>query len=145
MFVEKTEEQMQEVPVLRQISPVALAFVGDTVFDLFLRTRIVLAEKTSPKQMHFHASQYAKASTQARMARALWNTLEEEEQDVLRRGRNAKVHTIPKHAEVADYKMATGFEALLGMLYLQKKEDRLWRLLCQGMEEVMEDMENGRE
>ena len=79
------------------------------------------------------------------MARALWNTLEEEEQDVLRRGRNAKVHTIPKHAEVADYKMATGFEALLGMLYLQKKEDRLWRLLCQGMEEVMEDMENGRE
>lgn len=58
MFVEKTEEQMQEVPVLRQISPVALAFVGDTVFDLFLRTRIVLAEKTSPKQMHLHASQY---------------------------------------------------------------------------------------
>ena len=145
MFVERTEEQMPEVPVLRQIAPVALAFVGDTVFDLFLRTRIVLAEKTSPKLMHLHASQYAKASTQAKMARALWDTLEEEEQDILRRGRNAKVHTIPKHAEVADYKMATGFEALLGMLYLQKKEERLWELLCQGMKAVMEDIENGKE
>ena len=140
MFVDRVEEQIEEVPELRQIGPVALAFLGDTVFDLFLRTKIVLTERTSPKGMHLHASQFARAGAQARMDR-----LSEEEQDTLRRGRNAKVHTIPKHAEVADYKMATGFEAMLGMLYLQKKEDRLWELLCQGMAAIMEEREDGEE
>ena len=145
MFVDRVEEQIEEVPELRQIGPVALAFLGDTVFDLFLRTKIVLTERTSPKGMHLHASQFARAGAQAWMARALWDRLSEEEQDTLRRGRNAKVHTIPKHAEVADYKMATGFEAMLGMLYLQKKEDRLWELLCQGMAAIMEEREDGEE
>ena len=147
MFVERTEEQLKESPNIRLIAPIALAFVGDTVFDLFLRTHIVLEEHTSPKNMHLHASQYAKAETQARMIRGIWEHLSEEEQDVVRRGRNAKVNTIPKHAQVVDYKMATGFESLLGTLYLQKKEDRLWEILNMAMDVVQgqKESEDGRE
>ena len=143
MFVERTEKILENIQPTRQIAPVALAFLGDTVFDLFLRTRIVMEEKTSPKNMHLHAAQYAKAQTQARMAKAIWDLLSEEEQDTLRRGRTAKVNTVPKHAEVADYKMATGFEAMLGELYLQKKEDRLWEILNLGMDAIRDQM--GRE
>lgn len=77
------------------------------------------------------------------MAKAIWDLLSEEEQDTLRRGRNAKVNTVPKHAEVADYKLATGFEAMLGELYLQKKEDRLWEILNLGMDAIRDQM--GRE
>lgn len=145
MFVERTEEILEGVQPTRQIAPVALAFLGDTVFDLFLRTRIVMEENTSPKNMHLHAARYAKAQTQARMAKAIWNCLSEEELDTLRRGRNAKVNTVPKHAEVADYKLATGFEAMLGELYLQKKEDRLWEILNLGMDAVREQLEKEAE
>lgn len=136
MFVERTEKELSEIQPLRLITPVALAFIGDTVFDLYLRTHIVLEEHTAIKNMHLHASHYAKAETQSCMVRAIWDELSEEEQETVRRGRNAKVNTIPKHAQVVEYKMATGFEALLGSLYLQKKEERLWEILNMGMKAV---------
>ncbi len=139
MFVEAIETELGKEPRISLINPIALAFVGDSVFDLFLRTGIVLGEDVSPKMMHLHASHFAKAETQCRMVRGIWERLSEEERDTVRRGRNAKVNTIPKHAQIVEYKMATGFEALLGSLYLQKQQERLWEILSMAMEVAGED------
>ena len=73
------------------------------------------------------------------MVRGIWDRLSEEERNTVRRGRNAKVNTIPKHAQMVEYKMATGFEALLGSLYLQKQQERLWEVLSMAMEVAGED------
>ncbi|MBQ7064332.1 MAG: Mini-ribonuclease 3 [Firmicutes bacterium] len=116
----------------RQMAPLALAFLGDSVFDLYIRGRLVMTEQTSPHRMHLHASQFARAESQARMVRLLWDDLSADEQDLVRRGRNAKSNTIPKHAEVIEYKMATGLETMIGALYLEGRMDRILELMDAG-------------
>lgn len=109
---------------IRTYSPLTLAYIGDGVFDLIIRTVVVDKGNTSPNELHRHTSSIVKAHTQALMAEALMEELTEEEQDVYRRGRNAKSFTTAKNATVADYRKATGFEALMGYLYLEDKFDR---------------------
>ena len=105
-------------------SPLTLAYIGDGVFDLIIRTVVVDKGNTSPNELHRHTSSIVKAHTQALMAEALMEELTEEEHDVYRRGRNAKSFTTAKNATVADYRTATGFEALMGYLYLEDRFDR---------------------
>ena len=109
---------------LRTLSPLTLAFVGDCVYDLILRTVIVERHNASPNQLHREKSRLAKAPAQAEMAEALQEHLTQEEIAVYRRGRNAKSHTTAKNASVLDYRKATGLEALYGWLYLSGQEER---------------------
>ena len=114
---------------LRTLSPLTLAFVGDCVYDLILRTVIVERHNASPNQLHREKSRLAKAPSQAEMAEALQEELTQEELAVYRRGRNAKSHTTAKNASVLDYRKATGLEALYGWLYLSRQEERLLQLI----------------
>ena len=109
---------------IRTYSPLTLAYIGDGVFDLIIRTVVVDKGNTSPNELHRHTSSIVKAHTQALMAEALMEELTEEDHDVYRRGRNAKSFTTAKNATVADYRKATGFEALMGYLYLDDRFDR---------------------
>ena len=124
----KRDFGLQEVD-LRTYSPLTLAFVGDCIYDLILRTVIVERHNASPNQLHQEKSRLAKASAQAQMAEALQPHLTPEEEAVYRRGRNAKSHTTAKNASVLDYRKATGLEALYGYLYLSGQEERLLALL----------------
>lgn len=125
---------MDEVDI-RTYSPLTLAYIGDGIFDLVIRTLVVAKGNTSANQLHRTTSQIVKAHSQAMMVQALLDILTPEETDVYRRGRNAKSHTMAKNATVADYRNATGFEALMGYLYLTKQENRMMELISYGMEQ----------
>ena len=113
---------------LRETGPIALAFVGDSVFDLFVRKRLVCSGVGRPKDLQRKASGYARAESQAAMIRYLFEELTEEEQDVVRRARNAR-QTPTKNADPAQYHRATGLEALMGWLYLRGREARMKELM----------------
>ena len=114
---------------LRNYSPLTLAFLGDCVFDLIIRTVIVERGNRTAESLHKKKSVVVKAQTQARMAELLLSSLSEEELAVYKRGRNAKSYSTAKNASVSDYRKATGFEALLGYLYLQDMEERIIQLV----------------
>ena len=120
---------------IRTYSPLTLAYIGDGIFDLVIRTLVVAKGNTSANQLHRTTSRIVKAHSQAMMVQALLDILTPEETDVYRRGRNAKSHTMAKNATVADYRNATGFEALMGYLYLTKQENRMMELISYGMEQ----------
>jgi ribonuclease-3 family protein len=110
----------------RMLNPLQLALIGDGVYEVFIRNHI-LTENTalSANKIHVKAIGYVKAKSQASIMHEIEKYLDEEEDAVYRRGRNAKSSTIPKNADVRDYRMATGFEALVGYLYLIGNKDRL--------------------
>ncbi len=117
---------------IRTYSPLTLAFLGDCVFDLVIRTILVERGNRSVNVLHRQKSGLVKASAQAAMAERLESLFTEEEKAVYKRGRNAKSVTMPKHAQVADYRKATGLEALVGYLYLLGRTGRILELLREG-------------
>ena len=119
---------------IRTYSPLTLAYIGDGVFDLVIRSVIVGMGNTKAGQLHHRTSQIVKANTQARMIEALLPELTEEEMEIYRRGRNAKSPTMAKNATMSDYRMATGLEALIGYLYLMDQLDRAVELTRRGVE-----------
>ena len=129
----KSEFECDEVD-LRNYSPLTLAFLGDCVFDLIVRTVIVERGNRAPESLHKKKSAIVKAGTQSKMAEVLLDSLSEEEIAVYKRGRNAKSYSVAKNASVSDYRRATGFEALIGYLYLLGKTDRILELVKTGME-----------
>ena len=112
-----------------QLSPLTLAFIGDTVFDLIVRTRVILRGNAQVNKLHKSASSLVNAASQAALIHELMPFLTEEETGIFKRGRSAKSHTTAKNASVNDYKAATGFEALLGWLYLKGDIDRITELV----------------
>lgn len=114
---------------IRTYSPLTLAYIGDGVFDLVIRSVVVGKGNTRPSQLHKRTSQIVKAHTQAQIIEYLEPFLTEEEADIYRRGRNAKSHTMAKNATVSDYRRATGLEALVGYLYLTDRFERLVELI----------------
>jgi len=114
---------------IQMYNPAILAYVGDSVYELFVRTLVVSGGNTRVSKLHNKAVLFVKAKAQAEMVEKLENYLTEEEKDIVRRGRNAKTTSMPKNAELADYKQATGFEALLGYLYLNNCMGRLMEIL----------------
>ena len=112
----------------KQLSPLTLAFVGDTVFDLFVRESLVCDCNRSVNSLHKLAVEKVKASAQANWVKKIMPILSEEEISVLKRGRNAHTKHVPKNADEGDYHYATGFEALFGYLYLSGNIDRLREL-----------------
>ena len=120
----------------RALSPLNLAFVGDCIFDLMLRTLLVMRANRPAHELHVKKSSIAKAQTQAQLAQVLEDMLTEEELAVLKRGRNAKSATAAKNASIVDYRKATGLEALMGYLYLSGREERMLELLKTGLERL---------
>ncbi|MCI5726742.1 MAG: Mini-ribonuclease 3 [Clostridium sp.] len=110
----------------KQLNPLQLAFIGDGVFEIFVRNEILYSNKELlPNKMHKEAIKFVKAKSQAEIIHKLEDELNEDEMYIYKRGRNAKSATVPKNADVRDYRMATGFEALVGYLYLTGEKDRL--------------------
>ncbi len=109
----------------RGYSPLALAFIGDAVYESFIRTKILLRANTSANKLHKNAVCYVKAHAQSEAMKSLVPLLSQEEEDIFKRGRNAHSASVPKNADVTEYRAATGFEALIGYLYLTGQAVRL--------------------
>ncbi|MCD8078670.1 MAG: ribonuclease III [Lachnospiraceae bacterium] len=126
---------------VREISSLSLAFLGDSVYELIVRTLLVEQSADRPKVLSQKKSRLVRAETQAAMADYLRteNLLTEEELAVYRRGRNANPATTARHATVGDYHRATGFESLMGYLYLAGREERLVELVRLGLEHAEEE------
>ena len=121
---------------IKTYSPLALAYIGDGIFDLVIRSIVVGKGNTKANQLHQHTSHIVKAASPAKMIEALEEDLTEEEADVYRRGRNAKSPTMAKNASMVDYRKATGFEALMGYLYLKDDFPRIVELTKLGLEKA---------
>ena len=115
----------------REYSPLSLAYIGDSVFDLLIKTLAVTKDKKQAYKYHKEVSQLVKAEAQAGYIMYLLDNglLTEEEEWIYKRGRNTKTHSTAKNATVGQYRKATGFEALVGYLYLKKDYDRLFELV----------------
>lgn len=111
------------------LSPLTLAFIGDTIFDLIVRTKVIERGNAPVNKLHRYASNVVNAAAQAEIVEKIKDNLTEEEYNIWRRGRNAKSYTSAKNASIKDYKSATGLEALLGWLYLDGKMDRILELI----------------
>jgi ribonuclease III family protein len=106
----------------------ALAYIGDAVWEIIVRQQLLYAGEMKPDRLHKFATRFVKAKSQSDVLHFLFGQLTEEETAVVKRGRNAKSGSVPKNADVIDYRHATGFECLLGYLYLKKRYDRLQEL-----------------
>ena len=103
---------------INQVSPLTWAYVGDCVFELYIRTYLVDTTNLKPHKLHIESIKYVKASSQAEMLKNIYEDLSDDEKDIVRRGRNAENHHLPKHSNVQEYMYSTAFEALIGYLYL---------------------------
>ncbi|PXV88370.1 ribonuclease-3 family protein [Lachnotalea glycerini] len=119
---------------IRTYSPLVLAYIGDGIYDIIIRTIIVTKGNSQPNKLHKRTSRLVKASAQSAMIEAVMEELSEEERKIYKRGRNAKSATVAKNASMVDYRRATGFEALMGYLYLQGQFERMINLIKSGLE-----------
>lgn len=122
----------KDIP-LNQYSPLTLAYIGDGIYDLIIRTILVEEGNARVNTLHKRASQIVKAEAQAKLIHAIEEELSEEELAIYKRGRNAKSATSAKNASITDYRTATGFEALIGYLYMNDKMDRALSLVKSGL------------
>ncbi len=127
----------EEFKDIRQYSPLTLAFIGDGVYELFVRTHIVKGINAPANQLHKNCVKYVSATGQCRAMDIIESMLTQDELDAFKRGRNTKIYTKAKNAGLAEYKRATGFETLIGYLYVTKQAERLEELI----RKVFEDFE----
>lgn len=129
----KENFQMKEASA-KSYSPLVLAYIGDGIYDLVIRTVVVNRGNTQANKLHKKTSSLVKAASQSAMIDGLLELLTEEEMAVYKRGRNAKSATMAKNATMADYRKATGFEALMGYLYLDNQWERMVYLIKEGLQ-----------
>lgn len=127
--------QMEEVDV-RDYSPLTLAYIGDSIYDLIIKSLMVSHGNKQVNKLHKDTSGLVQASTQSLMMRTIQENLTEEEHAIYKRGRNAKSVSPAKNQSITDYRRATGFEALLGYLYLKKDWKRLLDLVKIGLDSL---------
>jgi len=111
------------------MSPLTWAYVGDSVYEQYIRTYLVNTTNLKPHKLHVEAIKYVKAKAQSNILKRIYDELNEEEQEVVRRTRNTENHHKAKNAELEDYMYSTAFEGLIGYLYLTKQDDRLKEIL----------------
>lgn len=114
---------------INMMSPLTWAYVGDSVYEMYIRTYLSNTTNLNPHKLHVLSIKYVKANAQATILKEL--NLTDEEKEIVRRGRNTENHHLPKHATAEDYMYSTAFEALIGYLFLTKKNDRLDQILNQ--------------
>ncbi len=124
-FIElkKDEKEVNLMP------PLTWAYIGDCVYELYVRTKLINETKLKPHELHIEAIKHVKAQAQAETLKRIYENLSEKEKDIVRRGRNAENHHLPKNANVQDYMYSTAFEALIGYLYLTRQNERLKEIL----------------
>ena len=121
--VNKTPEE------INQMSPLIWAYVGDCVYELYIRTYLVDNTNLKPHKLHIESIKYVKAGAQAKFLQDFADYLSDEEKDIVRRGRNANNHHLPKNSNVQEYMYSTAFEGLIGYLYLTKNYDRVKEII----------------
>ena len=129
--------QMKEVDI-KEYSPLTLAYIGDSIYDLIIKSLVVNEGNRQVQKLHKETSMWVQASAQSKMMRAIQEHLTEEEHAVFKRGRNAKSVSPAKNQSITDYRRATGFEALMGYLYLKKEWKRMLELVKIGLESMDE-------
>ena len=119
------------------MSPLVWAYMGDAVYEQFVREQIIMQGIAKNGAYHRKAIKYVSAQNQVKILKKIEEFLTDDEKDIVRRGRNSHPHSHAKNADIVDYKWATGFEALIGYLYLTKQNKRLNELLkkCVNMTE----------
>ena len=122
----KREKDINDAKLL---SPLVWAYVGDSVYELFVRTKLTNNSNAKPHKLHIESIKYVKAQAKADILKRIQDNLTDDEKDIVRRGRNTENHHVAKNANVADYSQSTGFEALIGYLYLTKQDERLEEIL----------------
>ena len=118
-------ERNKKEEEINMLSPLTWAYIGDCVYELYVRQELVNKTNLKPHKLHMEAIKYVKASKQAEILNKIMDVLTDKEKDIVRRGRNAENHHLPKNASVQDYMYSTAFEALIGYLYLTKQDERL--------------------
>lgn len=139
-------DYIEEVLQLKEVdansySPLVLAYIGDCVYDLIIKSMVISHGNKQVNKLHEETSKLVQASTQSLMMRTMQEHLNEEEHAVYRRGRNAKSVSPAKNQSITDYRRATGFEALLGYLYLKKEYSRLMDLVKIGLDSLEKEGE----
>lgn len=129
---------MQEVDI-REYSPLTLAYIGDSIYDLIIKSLVINEGNKQVQKLHQETSSLVQASAQSKMMRTLQEILTEEEHAIYKRGRNAKSVSPAKNQSITDYRRATGFEALMGYLYLKKDMKRLINLVKIGLDSLKEE------
>lgn len=119
---------------LRMMNPLALAYIGDGIHEIMVRTYVISKYNGTINHLNQRVVKMIKATAQAKVVREIQNSLTEEEITVVKRGRNQKSATVPKNTSVGEYRQATGFEALLGWLFLTGNEERLVEIVTKAIE-----------
>lgn len=121
--IDRTKEEVE------LMSPLTWAYIGDAVYELYIRNKLINETNLKPHKLHIEAIKYVKAKSQAEKLNEIYEILTDEEKDVVRRGRNTQNHHLPKNSNVQEYMYSTAFEALIGYLYLTKQNTRLKEIL----------------
>ena len=141
---QKFRETFDLEPVdLKTYSPLTLAYIGDAAYELVIRSLVVEQGNAPVNKLHKRSSRLVKAQTQAEAAVKLLDVFTEEELAVYKRGRNARSHTMAKNAEMTDYRMATGFEAVMGYLHLKQDYERMVTLIHLGIGDKLGERKHG--
>ena len=126
-------ERLRSEVEVNTMSPLTWAYVGDAVYELYVRVNLVNSTNMKPHKLHIESIKYVRAGAQAEILKKIEDKLTEKEKEIVKRGRNAENHHLPKNATVHEYMYSTGFEALIGYLYLTKQDDRLKEILKESM------------
>lgn len=122
-------ERKKDADEVNTMSPLTWAYIGDCVFEMYVRMHFINTTRLKPHAMHIETIKHVKAEAQANLLKQIDEKLSEGEKEIVRRGRNAQNHHIPKNATLDDYSHATAYEALIGYLYLTKQDERLKEIL----------------
>ena len=120
---------MDDLSKINNMSPLTWAYIGDAVYETYIREHLINTTHLKPHRLHIEAIKYVKAKSQAQILEKLQDTLTDEEKEIVRRGRNTQNHHLPKNADPTDYMYATAFESLIGYLYLTKQNQRLEEII----------------
>lgn len=133
--MEELIERKREKQEVNLLNPLVWAYVGDSVYELFIRTNLVNNSNEKVHKLHVNAIKFVKAAGQAKILKSIEDELTDEEKNIVRRARNTQNHHIAKNATPAEYAYATAFEGLIGYLYLTKQDERLKYILNRSLEE----------
>lgn len=127
-----------------QLHPLVLAYMGDAVYEVFIRQYLISQKNLKPNHMQKQSIRFVSAKAQAQVLEKMTPFLTEEEQDVVRRGRNAKSGSVPKNTDAVVYRHSTAFETLLGYLFYQKRFDRLYALMAMTVDDATTTASRGQ-
>ena len=127
--IEEIIPRKKPLEEVRLMPPLVWAYIGDCIYEIYIRMQLVNNTKLHPHELHVETTKYVKAQAPAQVLTKIEEILTEEEKEIVRRGRNAQNHHLPKNSSLAEYSKATAFEALIGYLYLSKQDERLSQIL----------------